>query len=146
MTVFRVRASLGAAVFLQVLISPLTMFGVYFLINEAYLGALVSGCVALYAWLDVRTSEIIVRGENISVKHFYREKNLGPCREIKLDYGRGGDIGLLPVVNIFSSSNNVLIGNLKRTYFSQYDVSRLVKVVSSKGAVIGVSLSEALQS
>lgn len=135
----RIRGSIYSAIFLQFLVSPVTLFSIYFLVNGVYLAFIFCFAIVLYAWLDVVTSEVIVSEGRVEFRHFFRVSGSEATSDTIFVHTKGGDLGLLPVVEIRRGSGKRLVGTIKKTYFSESDISSIIKSAVDSGAMLGGS-------
>lgn len=136
MSVVKIQGSIYSALFLQALISPLTLFGIYFLFNGVYLAAILSVLVAIYAWLDVRTSIVFLENGVVRFQHFFRVTGESSIEDSIFSHTKGGDVGLLPVVEVRNSKSGKVVGAIKKTYFSLQEINILIGAAIEQGAEV----------
>lgn len=133
-----IRPSRVSVVMMIVITSPLWMLVAYFLYNSVWYAAIFSAGLGLYVVLDVATSCIRYTDREIRIYRFYHLENKFNIEGLNIKYGRGGDIGVLPVL-IVRPEKNAKPVFIKRTYYRETDLTELTQWIKSHGGSVSAN-------
>lgn len=134
MSDFTIRGSWRAVLIIEIIVSPLIAFGLYFAFNQEIVGFLTCFALTVYLGLDVATSRVSLRDNIMSFHHFFRCVASVPVERLIVSEGKGGDLGLLPSIFLIDGDTNKVIAVLKKSYFSKVDTVKFIDAVSLAGA------------
>lgn len=127
----RIRASNWSIFTAAVITSPAWALGAYFLWERAWLAGAVLLGISAYVVADVATSVITFDEESITLKNFFRTVGVCQSGTASARHGRGGDLGLLPMLLVKDRQGGVI--RIKRTYFSERDLDFLRTWIANRG-------------